>query len=134
MQLELLQAHDLLLYGGPRDHPVDVHHFLLSYSVGSVHCLQVLHWVPVMLNKDHLGGHSNHHTTTSEAKGSHQGTLSLGDPENTYLFGTVSAPVRLRPNPPTLVERRSRSMLGSELNLETIVCLDAAGTDPSNRR
>ena len=77
MQLELLQAHDLLLYGGPRDHPVDVHHFLLSYSVGSVHCLQVLHWVPVMLNKDHLGGHSNHHTTTSEVKGSHQGENSL---------------------------------------------------------
>ena len=47
----------------------------------------------------------------------------IRDLENTYLFGTVSAPVRLRPNPPTLVERRSRSMLGSELNLETIVCL-----------
>ena len=58
---------------------------------------------------------------------------------------TVSAPVRLRPRPPTLgggeggeeshlVERSSRSMLGSVLNLETMAWRLAAGTEPSRRR
>ena len=47
---------------------------------------------------------------------------------------TVSAPVRLRPRPPTLVLSSSRSMLGSALNLDTMECLMAGGTDPSSRR
>ena len=54
MQLELLQAHNLLLDGGPCDHPIDINHLLLSNPMGPVHCLQVLHRVPIVLNKYHL--------------------------------------------------------------------------------
>ena len=52
MDLELLQRHDLLLQGVPSDQAVDIHHFLLSNPVGSVHRLQVLHGVPVVFDED----------------------------------------------------------------------------------
>ena len=41
VQLELLQAHDLFFYGGPCDHPVNIHNLLLSNSMSSVHSLGV---------------------------------------------------------------------------------------------
>eukprot|EP00967_Tisochrysis_lutea_P071406 scaffold94822_cov25-Tisochrysis_lutea.AAC.7 len=47
---------------------------------------------------------------------------------------TVSADVRLRPSPPTLVVSNMRSMLGSELKLSTIAPRRAAGTRPSSFR
>ena len=53
-ELEALEAHNLLLQGVPRYEPVDVDHPLLADAVRSVHGLQVLHGVPVMLHEDHL--------------------------------------------------------------------------------
>jgi hypothetical protein len=50
---ELLETHDLLFNGILQDKSVDIDSACLTDSMGSVHCLEVFHWVPVMLSKDH---------------------------------------------------------------------------------
>jgi len=44
--------HDLLLECTLADEPVHIHDFLLPESVCTVHCLQILHWVPIMFDKN----------------------------------------------------------------------------------
>lgn len=52
VDLEFLQAHNLLLERAAGDEAVDVDRALLANAVGAVHGLQILHRVPVVLEED----------------------------------------------------------------------------------
>ena len=45
--------HDLLLQSSSRYQPEDRHYFLLADAVSSIHGLQILHRVPVVLHENH---------------------------------------------------------------------------------
>lgn len=44
--------HDFLFQGPFGDQAIHIDHLLLTYAMSSVHGLEILHWVPVMLHKD----------------------------------------------------------------------------------
>jgi len=50
--------HDLLFQGSSGYQSVHIDNFLLPDAVSTIHCLQVLHWIPVMLNKYNLSKHA----------------------------------------------------------------------------
>ena len=47
------ELHDFLFDRIACDQSVDIHHFLLTDPMGSIHRLQVLTGIPIMFNKDH---------------------------------------------------------------------------------
>ena len=46
--------HDLLLQCAMGHQAIHIHNPLLSNAMGSVHCLKVSHWIPVVLHKNNL--------------------------------------------------------------------------------
>lgn len=44
--------HNLLFKRTLRDQSIYIHHFLLSETVGTIHGLEILHWVPIMFDED----------------------------------------------------------------------------------
>lgn len=112
---EFLQPHYFLLQRPFRNQSININHFLLPYSVGTVHRLEIFHWIPVMFHKNYLKTRKNKFKTKNN-------------------FFTVSAPVRLSPSPPTRVVSNKTSIVGSVLNLLTTACRCRGGTLPSSRK